>query len=194
MTNEAVKYGVRIEPYSAPAGQYYWKCVRVYHLSGADNHGQSNVFLTMLNENGSRAIPAWVGWTWEGRRPDEKADPVNLDKPPSDYAPGNLNMGFYQTVSVWALGPNRDSSEPSDRVIGLHTRHDDNPPEQGNYRGHHSFHVIWRWTKAGGEPIPPVDPPPIIDPPDVPCEDPLTDAEWTEYFRLTDKLKEWKSE
>lgn len=150
--NEATSYGVRIIPAVIPPGTFYWRAIRVRHLTGAENRGQHNVFINALNPDGSRKSGTWAGWTWEGKRDNERADPVNLDKPPTDFAMGNLAMHWGQIVSVWMIPP-----EISDRAENMHTMHPDE--EQGNTRGHHSFEVAFQWTRAGGE----IEPPPPIE-------------------------------
>lgn len=155
--NEATSYGVRIIPAATPPNTFYWKAIKVRHLTGAENHGQHNVFINALVNNG-RAKGTWAGWTWEGKRPGERSDPVALDKPPSDFAMGNLAMHWGQIVSVWMIGLDRVNPELSDRVENLHTMHPDEEP--GNTRGHHSFEVTFQWTKAGSEPSPEPEPEP----------------------------------
>ncbi|GAB4462725.1 MAG: hypothetical protein Kow0031_41180 [Anaerolineae bacterium] len=146
--NDAAAYGVRIIPAQVAEGQEYWQVIGVHHLYPRENFGNHHVYLEALDANGQRVKnpPAWVGWTWEGRQPNERADPVVLDKP--DYeAAGNISMHFQQTVSVWALGRSPDANEISDRVENLHTRHPDEPLEDGsllNSVGHHSFYVVFQ--------------------------------------------------
>lgn len=146
------KYGVRITPAQNVAeGETYWKVIGVHHLFPRENFSNHHVYLEALDENGNRLKNpfAWAGWTWEGRRPSERADPVPLDKP--DYeAAGNIAMHFQQTVSVWIKGLNRDANAKSDQVVNLHTRHPDEPLEDGsllNTRGHHSFYVVFQRTR-----------------------------------------------
>lgn len=151
--NDAAAYGVRIVEANVPQGQEYWQVIGVHHLYPRENFGNHNVFLEALDENGQRVKnpPAWAGWTWEDRRPEERADPVILDKP--DYEPaGNISMYYQQTVSVWAKGRSATASEPSDRVENLHTRHPDEPLEDGsllNSVGHHSFYVVFQRRRKG---------------------------------------------
>lgn len=159
--NEAANYGVRIVPAVIPPGGWYWKAIRVRHLSGAENHGQHNVFINALNVGGGRALGTWAGWTWEGKQPGERADPVALDKPPTDFAMGNLAMHWGQIVSVWMIGADRLRPDASDRVENMHTAHPDE--EAGNTRGHHSFEVDFQWVEEGEkppEPEPPIPPTP----------------------------------
>ncbi len=151
--NDAAAYGVRIVPAQVAEGQEYWQVIGVHHLYPRENFGNHHVYLEALDENGQRIKnpPGWVGWTWEGRQPSERADPVVLDKP--DYEPaGNVSMHFQQTVSVWAKGRSADANEPSDQVQNLHTRHPDEPLEDGsllNSVGHHSFYVVFQRRRKG---------------------------------------------
>ncbi len=140
------KYGVRIVQTDVAEGETYWKVIGVHHLFPRENFSKHHVYLEALDEEGRRIKTphVWAGWTWEGRHPDERADPVSLDKPDYETA-GNVAMHFAQTVSVWIKGLNRDANDKSDTVKGLHTRHPDEPLEDGsllNTLGHHSFYVV----------------------------------------------------
>lgn len=158
--NDATGYGVRIEPVTVQPGQKYWRCIGVHHLTPEENRGNHSVFLDALDENGNREN-IWIGWTWEGRRPDEPARPVKIDKPATE-AGADIAMHAGQKVDVWAIGPNLYQTIAGDKVTNLHTGHPDEAP--GNTWGHHSFYVVWQWTTAGSGPEPePPDPP---DPPD----------------------------
>lgn len=157
--NDATAYGVRISPVEAAMGESYWKVIGVHHLTPVENQGKHNVFLEALTENGQRVQnpPAWAGWTWEGRRPDERADPAPLDKGPSEPA-GNIVMYFGQIVSVWINGRSPAATEPSDRVENLHTNHPDERGPNGevwNSIGHHSFYVVFQRTRREEEIEPP---------------------------------------
>lgn len=144
--NDAEAYGVRIVEADVGQDEIYWKVIGIHHLLPQENVGNHNVFLEALDHDGKRVRNpiAWAGWTWEGRRPDERADPVPLDKP--DYeAAGNIAMHFSQTVSTWMLGRSRDARDISDAVENLHIRHPDEAP--GSTLGHHSFYVVFQETR-----------------------------------------------
>jgi len=145
------KYGVQIVTAEVAEGETYWKVIGVHHLLPRENFSNHHVYLEALDEAGLRIRNplAWAGWTWEGRRPDERADPVALDKPDTESA-GNIAMHFAQTVSVWLKGLSRDSNDKSDKVVNLHTRHPDEPLPDGsllNTLGHHSFYVVFQRTR-----------------------------------------------
>lgn len=150
--NDADDYGVRIvEADHVAEGEVYWKVIGVHHLLPRENFSNHHVYLEALDENGQRfSRPhAWAGWTWEGRQPHERADPIALDKPPFESA-GNLAMHFGQKVAVWIEGLSRDANEKSDRVENLHTTHPDEPLPDGsllNTLGHHSFYVVFQRTR-----------------------------------------------
>jgi hypothetical protein len=147
------EYGVRIVQADVAEGETYWQVIGVHHLLPLENFGNHHVYLEALDENGNRIKnpPVLVGWTWEGRRPDEAANPIPLDKPDFEAA-GNLTMHFSQVVSVWIQGTGQ---EKSDRVENLHTAHADEPLPDGrllNSVGHHSFYVVFQRTRKGGTP------------------------------------------
>lgn len=149
--NDATQYGVTVLP--AASTTAYWKVIGVHKLTGPENHGQSNVFLEVLNKDGVRLNNPvhWVGWTWDNRRPNEPARPVQLDKPLNEPA-GNINLGFGQTATIWMIGPDLNQLPLSDKVMGLHTRHGNPPGDPGNYNGHHSFYVVFQETTPGQQP------------------------------------------
>lgn len=143
-------YGVQIIEAEVAEGETYWKVIGVHHLLPRENFSNHHVYLEALDEDGVRIKNpfAWAGWTWEGRRPDERADPVAMDKPSTEPA-GNIAMDFGQTVSVWLKGLSRDANDISDTVENLHTRHPDEPLSDGsllNTLGHHSFYVVFQRT------------------------------------------------
>jgi hypothetical protein len=142
--NDAVGYGIRIVAADTAEGETYWRVLGVHHLLPRENFSKHNIYLEALDENGQRIKnpPLTVGWTWEGRQPHERANPVPLDKPASEAA-GNISVYFGQIVSVWV------NQAKSDRVTGLHTNHPDEPLPDGsllNTIGHHSFYVVFQRT------------------------------------------------
>lgn len=161
----AAAFGVTIEPANVAPGEVYWRVIGIYHLEGSENHGQSNIFLEALDDQGRRAFPTWAGWTWKGRQDHEPARPVLLDKPASEPA-GNINLGFKQTASVWIVGPYADSLDDSDKIHGLHTRHG-GVAATGNYNGHHSFFALFQRTvkveEGTGDDPGQGSPPPVSD-------------------------------
>ena len=154
-------YGVRIVEADVAPGQTYWEVLGVYHLLPQENSGNHHVYFEVLNESGARIQNpiAWAGFTWEGRRPEEPAPPIALDKP-SNEAAGNLAMFSGQKVSVWIRGLSPDASDPSDRVENLHILHpDERGPDGslGNSIGHHSFYVVFQRARKTDAPAPPPD-------------------------------------
>lgn len=150
-SNATEAYGVKIVEADVAEGEVYWRVIGVHHLLPRENFGNHHVYIEALDEEGKRIQPpvAWAGWTWRGRRPDERVDPVPLDKPAMEAA-GNITMHFGQIVSVWINGRARDASEKSDRVENLHTSHPDEPLPDGailNGLGHHSFYVVFQRTR-----------------------------------------------
>lgn len=144
--------------------QAYYRFIGVHHLTPGENVGKQNIFMTVLRLDGQRERTFWMGWEWVGKRPSERADPVNLDKP--DYEPaGNLSVGGGQIVKIWPLGRTKESSVIRDEVFNLHTLHpDEHGPggENWNSVGHHSFFCLFKEEIGPPNSIP--DPEPI--PPD----------------------------
>jgi hypothetical protein len=147
--NDAELYGVAIEAANVPDGDWYWKIIGVHHLLPSENNGKHNLFMDAVDENGVR-ITENVAWTWEGKMPNESAPPVALNQPDTGPA-GSLAIWMNQTISA------RIDHQFSDLITNVHTRHADEPI--GNAVGHHSFYVVWQWTKKGIKPEPPPPPP-----------------------------------
>jgi hypothetical protein len=149
--NDAEQYGVRIVESDVTEGEIYWKVIGIHHLLPRENFGNHNVYIEALDEEGQRIKNphAWAGWTWIGRRPGERADPVALDKPAYEAA-GNIAMHFGQNISTWIKGLSSDANDKSDWVENLHTSHPDEPSPDGsllNTLGHHSFYVVFQRTR-----------------------------------------------
>jgi hypothetical protein len=135
-------------------------CIGVHLLSGAENGGNHNVFLGVIDASGNRVPNAKIGWTWEGRTETQMLAPVPLDKPP-DEPPGNIPLNArpnLQIATVWVFGGQ------SDLVKGL-TPAPDVPEEPGSTWGHRSYLVCFQVGVV--LPVtPPVQPP--VEPPVVP--------------------------
>ncbi|MEW5960786.1 MAG: hypothetical protein AB1801_23925, partial [Chloroflexota bacterium] len=147
--NDAARYGVTIEPADAPEGSWYWKIIGIHHLQPGENDGKHNLFIDAVDEKGARRAEK-VAWTWVGRKANEAAPPLVLNQPEAVPA-GNLAIWMNQTISA------RIEHTYSDAISNVHTRHPDEPT--GNTMGHHSFYVVWQWTKKEEKPKPPVIPP-----------------------------------
>ena len=145
--SDVAGYGISVQ---VVAGAQ-WRAIGLHHLTPSENVGKHNVYLDVLDENGKRLSNVKIGWTWVGRRPDEAAPPVVLDKPANEPA-GNIALGMGQVVSVWVDG------SLSDVVKGMHTGHADEiePPMNfaGNTTGHHSYYVVFQRTGSGAPVIP----------------------------------------
>lgn len=156
-SNKAVSYGVTVQPVAT--NQKRWVAEFVEHLLPDENRGRHSVFVDVEDGVRVRDPNLRIGWTWEGRQPNQDAPPKPLDKPDTDLAHGNLDIYPQQTLTVWITG----DGLPSDRVSGIHTRHPDERGPKGelwNSYGHHSFFVRFVRTPAdAAEPQPePTDP------------------------------------
>ena len=151
--NQAAHMGVRIQEATAAPGADYWKAVNVRHLPPEENRGKHHIYVDAIDEGGQRVRnpELRIAYTWEGRRDDEAAPPKPLDKPDNEPA-GNLDVYKGQIITAWLQG----DGLPSDRVIGLHTDHEDQPAADGgngNTRFHHSFHLTFQRAKKAATPV-----------------------------------------
>lgn len=155
--NDAAGYGVTILPAIHWPGDIYWRCIGIHHLTGLENVGKRNFYLDALDSQGQRVNGTKITWGWEGMTPDQiqRTRPVVIDKPA--YEPGS-NISLDAGQVVWA----QVAGALSDRVIGVHTGHDDEPG--GNTRFHHSFYAVWQLTKATGQQPDPDPEPPAYEP------------------------------
>ena len=151
VVNDASLYSIEIEAAHVPEGAWYWKIIGIHHLMPKENDGKNNLFMEALDENGQR-VKQKAAWTWEGRRPDEAAPPISLDQPETGPA-GTLAVWINQTISAWI------EHEYSDAITNVHTRHPNEPI--GNTTGHHSFYVVWQWTKKETKKEAPAVAPPL---------------------------------
>ena len=140
--NDAVGYGVNVEPAQVQPGEPFWMAVRIHHLTPEENGGRHHIFLDILDEEGNRIYGAQAEVTWPGG-----SQVVTIDKPLDE--PGtNFPMWAGQICAVEVVWPS-DGALPSDRVIGLHTGHPDEAP--GNTLFHHSFLIVFqKVTKEAG--------------------------------------------
>ncbi len=147
--NQASAFDVAVIPAQAPKDSVCWRVTAVRHLSADENRGKHNVYVDVMDESGNRVQdPALqIGWTWEGRRPDEAAPPQPLDKPAGEPA-GNVDLFKGQHVELWIEG----DGLPSDRVENLHTDHNitekTSDGQDGNTLFHHSFHVVFQRSRT----------------------------------------------
>lgn len=119
----------------------------VAHLPGNLNGGGHAAYVDVLGDDGQPlANPLLkIGWTWEGRRDEEHADPVALDKGPLDPSAGNVVIYKGMVMALWLQAGDR---MVSDVVGGLQTATPDADPATGNSRFHNSFYVVFRKRPA----------------------------------------------
>lgn len=135
--------------YSSTTAAY--QVALVAHLPGKLNGGNRHAFVDVLGEDGQPLSnpPLWISWTWEGRRDEEHADPVALDKGPNDWAAGNVVIYRGMNLVLWLQDGDR---MVSDVVSGLQTATPDADPATGNSRYHNSFYVVFRKRSAVTQP------------------------------------------
>lgn len=171
MANQAAAYGVTIQP--APETSPAWRAEIVRHLTPPENRGKRNLFVDVVDEYGHRVFDNRLRIAWLTYADDKIADLTPLDKSdsPIELGDGNVDLYTSQTLTAWITG----DGLASDRVVGIHTRHPDEPPVNGellNTYGHHSFYIKFK-RSAGVAVVPPV----VVDPPTLPTDN-VTKAEF----------------
>jgi len=140
-----VSYSSTVSPYTLAL---------IAHLPGSLNGGGHAAYVDVLGDDGQPLSnpPLKIGWTWAGRRDEEHADPVALDKGLNDSAAGNLPIYKGMNLVLWL-----QDGYPrivSDIVSGLQTATPDADPATGNSRFHNSFYVVFRKRTASVTPPP----------------------------------------
>ena len=162
MSNNASEYGVSVLPAQPNAAGYVWRVEEVRHLPPGENGGNHHVYCDVFGLDGRElrgSTAVRIGWDWNGRHGDERADPAPLEKRSPEHM-ANIALGRGQVARVWVEG----DGVPSDVVAGLHTDH---PDEGGDVtRYHHSYAVRFRKvlaTPAQPPVVVPPQPPPVPD-------------------------------
>lgn len=135
LDNDAQAYGVRVQRCQADAGQAFWRVERVHHLTPQENEGRHHLYVEGLDEAGQQIAGAEARVSWAGGS--------RLLTLPGAAGAGNgsFPMEKGQEYALEMVGL------PSERVVGLHTAHPDEPLPGlalGNARHHHSFSVVFR--------------------------------------------------
>lgn len=150
------KLRIKVKPAMVKEGERYWRAICGYHLP--ESGGNPNIYLSAVDEKGVIMHPQTAGrlmvfgWDWEGRKPNERNQPVVGDKQPSEPS-ANISLGKNQIVTVWV-----EDSVPSDRVYNL----------RSDWPGavfHSATFVAFQLTVAGKETRPTPQPPPLPVPP-----------------------------
>ncbi len=129
--NQATAYNITIESALVVPK---WFIAQVRKVPGDGKH---NVYVYAFDERGIRVSDKRIriGWTWDGRQPNQIADPKPLDKPIGEPH-GNIDVYWAQTLTVWLDG----DGLPSDRAHGFHVRW---PADSMGYPGHHCFEITF---------------------------------------------------
>lgn len=114
-----------------------WRAVSVRHLTGAENAGKHNVFVTCLIDGRIvRDGSVQVRWGWEGQRPDEPSPSKLCDKQGETYS---TDIPINDEMKIWCEAVGRGAK--TDRVSNLSA---DLPPDgPGNDWKHNSWAVIF---------------------------------------------------
>lgn len=141
----------------AGSAQNTYEAALVHHLTPDENRGKNHIYVDVVDSagqlvRGDALRSLRIGWTWEGRRSDEAAPPVTLDKGLDEPA-GNVPIYKGMKVTVWLKRDvqriselERDSQRVSDLVGGLHGMVED--VGSGNTWNHNSFYIIFRERSA----------------------------------------------
>lgn len=154
--NDAISHGVKVVRNDLP-----WNVIGVHHLSPEENSMNHHIYIDCLNEKGRRVKSEKINWEWEGKRLDQRADPVQMDKPVNEVP--NLPIWAGQKIDIW--------HPDGETVTGLRANHPDEKKgngELGNSIGHHSFFVVFQ--KNG-----------VLDVPDIPEPMPHPEQMPTDY-------------
>lgn len=146
LDNQADIYGVRVDAPAHVVADRYFRCTKVYHLSPGENRGGHQIYVRVVDEYGTRDYnpDLRIGWSWEGKRPNEIAKPALLDKSDalSERGHGNLDIYAGQKIMLWIESV--AGGTQSDMVANLHSSHPDEHGPNGeiwNSIGHHSYIV-----------------------------------------------------
>ena len=163
-------WGVIVETAEVEPGDMYAKLVRLHLLTPEENHGDHNIFVNVVDEDGCRLENVVVAWHNTG---NNTAGMAQLDKTDPNAPMGDVPVGQNDTMEIWIHRVDDHYCE-SDIVVGFHTRHPD-IEVPGSTTGHHSIlaeYVFAEVPEAPGSPEPPT--PPVPD--EIPVDDP--DFRW----------------
>ncbi len=135
----------------------------IYHLSGAENGGQHNVFVDVIGSDGQLISGLQMGHNWEDNHGSAPA-PTPMDKRPPEPSV-NFPIFAGSINQAWIVG-----SMPSDVVTGLRVAgypELDTEAASGNYPGHNSYYLVFVATDAGHQEPPPAPGP--VEPPTPPA-------------------------
>lgn len=110
-----------------------YEITEVHHRSGSENGSQHNAFVYVDPPDATLLI----GWTWQGRRDDEPAPPVKLEKGVPGSA-GDIPIFPGQRITCWL---ERNGVRVSDSVANLNGEFSSAPWETGNSMHHQSYNV-----------------------------------------------------
>jgi len=146
LDNQAESYEVQV----VHPSEYrpYFRCSKIEHLTPEQNRGGHQIYVRVVDEYGNRDYDQSlrIGWTWEGKRPNEQAPPVRLDKPDGITERGHGNLDLYLGQRIKLYIASTVTRVASDAVFNLHSNHPDEVAPNGeiwNSIGHHSFVVTF---------------------------------------------------
>lgn len=127
-----------------------WRVIGVRLLTAVESGSSQYLYVDLVDKNGQpvRGATPLVGWTWEGRRPNESAPPIRPDKPAGEAACNiALNQGL--KISAWI----QDGAIPSDTALNFQAA----PPRTttGTVNPPRSFYVLFQKQSVSITPQPP---------------------------------------
>ncbi len=148
--HDAASYGVKVLPVSVRPGSWYWRAVGVHHLLANENRSKHHLFVEVLDAEGQQIRDPNLFAALYSSESGVEATSMRLDKPLNEPA-GNQPMYKGSIIFVGMQRAGDLQNLPSERVVGIHSEHDDEPLPDGeiyNSFGHHSFYVVFQLTQV----------------------------------------------
>ncbi len=147
--HNATNYGVKILPVEVKPGAWYWRAIGVHHLLANENRSKHHLYVEALDAQGQQIRDPNLFAALYSSDTGVEANSMRLDKPLNEPA-GNQPMYKGTRIFVGMQRAGDLQNFPSERVVGIHSEHDDEPLPDGeiyNSYGHHSFYVVFQLTQ-----------------------------------------------
>jgi hypothetical protein len=124
--------GVRIAGVDVPAGQPYWRVVKVQWGNEQESQGKHHIYVEVLDEAGNRIVGQPVVVFWPGGQEILRTE----DKPAPEYA---CNFPMYAVLGTYSV---RVDGLPSETLVGLGM----GTPELPAWKIHTTFYITFQRT------------------------------------------------